>query len=453
MPLDLVALSHKGFACSDAELLGHQIETGDSLGYGVLHLDAAVELEEEELAAVDDELDRARAPVADRPAEGDRRLEQGFSQLTGEPGSRGLFDHLLVAPLHRAVALAERHHVPVAIGEQLHLDVPRPFEIALAVESSVPERGLGLALGSRERLVELRSIADDAHPAAAAARRRLDHERKADLGRSALRKRGNACLASDPLRGELVSSEAQRFRWRTDPGQPRSFYGLREVGVFGEEPVAGVNGVRTDLLGGSNVLLRVEVARDLDDLVRRARVQRSGVIRGGDGDGRHPALSACAKDAHCDLAAVRDQHLLDRHGAQLTEASYSRGVIRLLVRTAIALVANAVGLIVAATLLDGMSLDVTGFVTAVVVYTVVFALMQPFLFSTFRRAAAPVLGGVALIATLVSLIVATLVTDGLSISGIGTWIAATVVVWLASILAGFILPFLGLKKYLDERRD
>jgi uncharacterized membrane protein YvlD (DUF360 family) len=123
------------------------------------------------------------------------------------------------------------------------------------------------------------------------------------------------------------------------------------------------------------------------------------------------------------------------------------------VRTAIALVANAVGLIVAAALLDGMSLDVTGFVTAVVVYTVVFALMQPFFFSALRRAAAPVLGGVALIATLVSLIVATLVTDGLSISGIGTWIAATVVVWLASILAGFILPFLGLKKYLDERRD
>jgi len=28
-----------------------------------------------------------------------------------------------------------------------------------------------------------------------------------------------------------------------------------------------------------------------------------------------------------------------------------------------------------------------------------------------------------------------------------------VIVWLASLLAAFILPFLGLKKYLDERRD
>ena len=62
------------------------------------------------------------------------------------------------------------------------------------------------------------------------------------------------------------------------------------------------------------------------------------------------------------------------------------------------------------------------------------------------------LGGVALIATLVALIVTDLVSDGLSISGIGTWIAATVIVWIAALLAAFVLPFFGLKKYLEERR-
>jgi uncharacterized membrane protein YvlD (DUF360 family) len=128
-------------------------------------------------------------------------------------------------------------------------------------------------------------------------------------------------------------------------------------------------------------------------------------------------------------------------------------VIRLVVRTAIAFVSNAVGLLVAAAFLDGMTLDVTGFVVAVVIFTVVFALMQPFLFSVLRQSRAGVLGGVALIATLVSLIVTTLLTDGLSISGLGTWIAATVIVWVGAVLAGFILPFLGLKKYLDERRS
>lgn len=127
-------------------------------------------------------------------------------------------------------------------------------------------------------------------------------------------------------------------------------------------------------------------------------------------------------------------------------------MIRLLVRTAIALLANAVGLIVAAALLDGMTLNATGFIVAVVVFTVVFALMQPFLVSQFRRGgSSSLLGGVALVATLVSLIVTVLVTDGLEISGVGTWIAATVIVWLAAVLAAFLLPLLGLKKYLDER--
>jgi putative membrane protein len=127
-------------------------------------------------------------------------------------------------------------------------------------------------------------------------------------------------------------------------------------------------------------------------------------------------------------------------------------VIRLLVRTVIALASNAVGLIVAAAVLDEVSLDVTGFLVAVVVFTVVFALLQPFLLVQLRGSGAAILGGVALIATLISLIVTVLVTDGLSIDGLSGWILGTLVVWLASVLAAFILPLLGLKKYLDERR-
>jgi putative membrane protein len=127
-------------------------------------------------------------------------------------------------------------------------------------------------------------------------------------------------------------------------------------------------------------------------------------------------------------------------------------VIRLLVRLLIAFVSNGVGLIVGALVLDGMKLNATGFVVSVVIYTILFALLQPFLVSMLRRSPGPVLGGVALIATLVSLVVTAIATDGLSIHGIGTWIAATVIVWLASVLAAFILPFLGLRKFLEERR-
>jgi uncharacterized membrane protein YvlD (DUF360 family) len=127
-------------------------------------------------------------------------------------------------------------------------------------------------------------------------------------------------------------------------------------------------------------------------------------------------------------------------------------MIRLLVRTVVLLVANAVGLIVAAVLLDGMTLDAAGFIVAVVVFTVAMALMQPFLAVQLRRGGSAALGGVALIATLAALILTTLITDGLSIDGAGTWIAASVIVWAAALVAAFILPFLGLRKYLEERR-
>lgn len=127
-------------------------------------------------------------------------------------------------------------------------------------------------------------------------------------------------------------------------------------------------------------------------------------------------------------------------------------MIRLIVRTLVAVAANAIGLLVAAAVLDGFHLNASGFVLAVIIFTVVFALMQPFLISQMRGRAGRALGGVALIATFLALLITDLLSDGLNIEGVGTWIAATVIVWLAAVLAAFILPFLGLKKYLEDER-
>ena len=128
-------------------------------------------------------------------------------------------------------------------------------------------------------------------------------------------------------------------------------------------------------------------------------------------------------------------------------------MIRLIVRTAIALAGSAVGLLVAGALLDDFHINAGGFLLAVVIFTITVALLQPFLAVQLRRMGPRALGGVALIATLVGLIVTDLLSDGFSIDGVATWIAATVIVWLASLIAVFIPPFLGLKKYLEERRD
>lgn len=131
----------------------------------------------------------------------------------------------------------------------------------------------------------------------------------------------------------------------------------------------------------------------------------------------------------------------------------SPSVIRFVVRTAIVLLGNAVGLIVASLVFDGFDIDVTGFIVSLIVFTVAVALMTPFLASTMRRnqSSSAALGGVSLISTFAALLITDLFTDGLSVSGIGTWIGATVVVWLGSLLAVFILPYLGLKKYLEDR--
>jgi uncharacterized membrane protein YvlD (DUF360 family) len=129
-------------------------------------------------------------------------------------------------------------------------------------------------------------------------------------------------------------------------------------------------------------------------------------------------------------------------------------MIRFLVRTLVLLLANAVGLLVANWLLEDMTMNASGFIIAVVIFTVALALMTPFLANVLRKGrGSAALGGVSLIATLVSLIITDLVSDGLNISGFSTWVLASVIVWAASLLAGFILPLLGFKKYMEERNN
>ncbi len=68
-----------------------------------------------------------------------------------------------------------------------------------------------------------------------------------------------------------------------------------------------MDGVCSGLARGPHVLVGVEVARDLDDLVGDAGMQRACVVGSGDRDGLDPELPAGAEDPDGDLAAVRDE--------------------------------------------------------------------------------------------------------------------------------------------------
>jgi Mycobacterial 4 TMS phage holin, superfamily IV len=113
---------------------------------------------------------------------------------------------------------------------------------------------------------------------------------------------------------------------------------------------------------------------------------------------------------------------------------------RLLLRAAVFLGSSAIGLLVAAWLVPGVLLSVSGFIVAVVVFSVAQALLSPFIFKMARRHASAFLGGIGLVSTLVALILASVLTRGLSIRGPGAWISATVVVWLVTAAATLVLP-------------
>ena len=70
-----------------------------------------------------------------------------------ERRGRPLHD-LLIAPLHRAVALVEMHQVAVLVAEDLHLDVARAADQLLEIHLVLAEGGLRLAPRGRHRLDE-----------------------------------------------------------------------------------------------------------------------------------------------------------------------------------------------------------------------------------------------------------------------------------------------------------
>ncbi len=124
--------------------------------------------------------------------------------------------------------------------------------------------------------------------------------------------------------------------------------------------------------------------------------------------------------------------------------------MRLVALTVLALIGNAIGIIVAAAILDDMTLNGAAFIVDVAIFTVTFVIVQPLTVKTALRHSSTLAGGSALLATLIALIVSDLLSDGLSISGATTWLLATLIVWVAALLAGVLLPMIMFKKALGR---
>ena len=147
----------------------------------MLDLQPRIHLQEiEALVLAGDEFDRAGGIVIHGLGERDRLFAHLAAGGLVEQRRRRFLDHLLIAALDRAFALAEIDHVAVLVAEHLNFDVAGIDDEFLDENAVVAERCLGFGLGETKPFGDFGSRMRDPHPLAAAAGGGLDHHGIAD---------------------------------------------------------------------------------------------------------------------------------------------------------------------------------------------------------------------------------------------------------------------------------
>jgi len=128
-------------------------------------------------------------------------------------------------------------------------------------------------------------------------------------------------------------------------------------------------------------------------------------------------------------------------------------MIRFLIRAVIFLGSAALGIWITSLILDDFVIDsAKGFVIAVVVFAVLQSILAPAIFKATAKNASALTGAVGLISTFIALLAATLVSDGITISGVSTWFIGTILVWLITMLGTLLLPIFLVKKGVEKKR-
>jgi hypothetical protein len=122
---------------------------------------------------------------------------------------------------------------------------------------------------------------------------------------------------------------------------------------------------------------------------------------------------------------------------------------QILLRGILLLASWAIGLLIAAWIVPRVSLSVPGFIVALAVFVVTQAILSMPILRLPHRYASLLLGGTGLALTIVALILASVLTQGLTIDGMASWIATTVVVWLVTTIGAITLPELLIREEAD----
>jgi hypothetical protein len=129
-------------------------------------------------------------------------------------------------------------------------------------------------------------------------------------------------------------------------------------------------------------------------------------------------------------------------------------MLRLIAATVLELLANAIGLAAAYWILrPDFTIDWIGFLIVVAIFTVVRFILAPLMMKLSLLYARALLGGCALVTIFVALLVTSLLSEHLTITGIVTWVYATLIVWLFGMVAMLLLPLVIFKKTLAAARN
>ena len=321
-------------ALGDQDLGLHQVDAGDLLGDGMLHLDTGVHFDEIVTPVpVDQEFQRTGVDVSHVLGDLDCVLIQLVPHLLRHgPGGSKLHD-LLVTALQGAVSLEQMHDVAVIVAEDLDFDM-FGLDQELLHEDVVVAEGL-LRFGFNEVIVDADFFHRVAapHAAAAAACGSLQDDREAELEREllglllAFQRRGgagdggNVAVFGQFLGRELVAHHVQNVGGGADELDAGGLAGAGKVSVLGEEAVAGMNRVYVVLLGDLDDAGDVQVGPKgglvLADEIRLVGSRTETAVEiflGIYGHSPDLEIMAGAENAHGDLATVGNQYFLElRH--------------------------------------------------------------------------------------------------------------------------------------------
>ncbi len=118
-------------------------------------------------------------------------------------------------------------------------------------------------------------------------------------------------------------------------------------------------------------------------------------------------------------------------------------------RTALSIIGNALGLLIASLFVPGFDISIVGFTMSVLFFTGAQILFSPLILKLAIKHMPALRGGIALVTTLVALFLTAMFTDGLQINSVSAWVVSPLIVWLTTVLAGVLLPMVIFKKLLS----